>query len=323
MPKLTPFKIDDAWILSLRGEKNPLNPDRPYAYLVEKERTPSGQVEDVATIFLTNRECPFRCLMCDLWKNTTDDTVASGAIPVQIEWALSRLPPAKHIKLYNSGNFFDSKAIPLSDYAAVASLLAGFETVIVECHPKLINERCLEFRDMLKPDLQIALGLETVHPEILQKLNKGMDLIDFEKSIHFLTKHRIASRAFILLRPPFLTEAEGVLWAKRSLDFAFGVGVECCAVIPTRAGNGAMDQLKREGYFSSPRMGSLECVLDYGIGLKAGRVFADLWDLKLFSSCEKCFQKRKSRLQEMNWQQKILPSVHCDCNQDNAIFCAS
>jgi len=309
--------MDDRWILTLRGDKNPLNPNRPYAYLVEKERTASGVVEDVATIFLTNRECPLRCLMCDLWKNTTDDSVPKGAIPTQIEWALSQLPPAKHIKLYNSGNFFDSKAIPLSDYAAVASLLAGFETVIVECHPKLINNRCLEFRDMLQSGLEIALGLETVQPEVLQKLNKRMNLNDFAKSIQFLKKGGISTRAFILLRPPFLSEAEGEFWAIRSLDFAFEAGVECCTVIPTRTGNGALDHLQKERYFSSPRIESLESVLDYGIGLNAGRVFADLWDLEIFSSCEKCFQKRRNRLQKMNLEQKILPLIECNCHQNN------
>ena len=30
-------------------------------------------------------------------------------------------------------------------------------------------------------------------------------------------------RAFILVRPPFLTDAEGLEWAKRSLDFAFSL----------------------------------------------------------------------------------------------------
>ena len=33
-----------------------------------------------AVVFLTNRECPFRCVMCDLWMNTLDETVPRGAI---------------------------------------------------------------------------------------------------------------------------------------------------------------------------------------------------------------------------------------------------
>ena len=159
---------------------------------------------------------------------------------------------------------------------------------------------------MLKPELQIAVGLETVHPEVLRKLNKQMTLEDFRNSINYLTQNGIRSRAFILLRPPFLTESEGIYWAQRSIDFAFKIGVECCTVIPVRAGNGAMDQLLDNGDFNLPKIHSLEMVLEYGIGLNSGRVFADVWDLGLFSSCKKCIKQRISRLTTMNLNQKFV-----------------
>src|SRR5664280_1287995 len=60
----------DKWIVSMRGNKNSVDPQKAYGWLVEKERTISGLIEDTGIIFLTNRECPFHCLMCDLWKNT-------------------------------------------------------------------------------------------------------------------------------------------------------------------------------------------------------------------------------------------------------------
>jgi len=308
------FKINDQWIVANRGKKNSVDPQKPYEWLVEKERTISGKIEDIAIIFLTNRECPFRCLMCDLWKNTTDESIPVGGIPAQIEWALNHLPVVKHLKLYNNGNFFDQRAIPEEDYGRIASLVSNFETVVVESHPRLINKRCLRFRDMLKPELQIAMGLETVHPEILPKLNKRMNPGDFKNSVDFLSKHGILSRAFILLRPPFLSESEGIYWAERSLDFAFNAGVECCIVIPVRSGNGVMDLLRDRNYFSPPDIRSLEKVIEYGIQLGTGRVFADVWDIGLFSSCSKCIGQRTSRLIEMNLRQKIIPPVKCSCD---------
>ena len=308
------FNINDRWILSKRGKKNAVNPRKPYAWLVEKERTASGIIEDTAIIFLTNRECPFHCLMCDLWKNTTDVSVPAGAIPEQIEWALEQLPAARTLKLYNSGSFFDERAIPEEDYKSIASLVKNFETVIVESHPRLINEKCLIFRDMLKPDLQIALGLETVHTEVLRKLNKQMTLEDFRNSVSYLTQHGIMSRAFILLRPPFLSESEGIFWAEQSIDFAFSAGVECCTVIPVRAGNGAMDLLMGKNYFAQPDIRSLETVLEYGIRLNSGRVFADVWDLDMFSGCKKCIDKRTNRLITLNLSQKITSPVRCTCS---------
>ena len=307
--------INDKWIVANRDKKNIVDPQKPYAWLVEKEHTISGKIEDTAIIFLTNRECPFHCLMCDLWKNTTKKPVPIGAIPNQIEWALAQMPKAKHLKLYNSGNFFDERAIPEADYKRIADLVSNFETVIVESHPKLINKKCLRFKELLKPELQIAVGLETVHPEVLRKLNKQMTLEDFRNSINYLTQNGIRSRAFILLRPPFLTETEGILWAQRSIDFAFKIGVECCTIIPVRAGNGAMDQLLENGDFNLPKIHSLEMVLEYGIGLNSGRVFADIWDLGLFSSCKKCIKHRINRLTTMNLNQKFVNQVICSCNR--------
>jgi radical SAM enzyme (TIGR01210 family) len=306
--------IDDRWIVSVRGNKNTVDPQKPYGWLVEKERTVSGSIEDTAIIFLTNRECPFHCLMCELWKNTTSFSVPSGAISNQIKWALEHMPDTRHLKLYNSGSFFDERAIPQEDYKKIASLLTNFETVIVESHPKFIDEKCLIFRDMLKPDLHIALGLETVNKNILRKLNKQMSLNDFTTSVDYLTRNGILSRAFVLLKPPFLSESEGIFWAERSLDYAFSSGVECCTVIPVRPGNGAMDLLMVKGDFGLPDIHSLETVLEYGIGLKAGRVFADVWDLDLFSKCDKCINQITNRLVKMNLNQIIIPSIMCNCN---------
>jgi len=244
----------DAWILSLRAERNIVDALRPYAFLVEEECAASGEVVQVATVFLTNRECPWRCLMCDLWRNALTESVAAGAIPTQIDYALQRLGEARQIKLYNSGSFFDRKAIPPQDFAAIAERLAGFERVIVECHPALVGETCIHFRDLVAGRLEVAIGLETAHPEILERLNKRMSLKQFEKAAEFLRKNDIDLRVFILVKPPFMGEEEAVEWAARSLEFAFDCGAAAATLIPTRGGNGAMDELAEAGLFSRVRL---------------------------------------------------------------------
>lgn len=298
------------WIVERRGPKNAPDPTRPYAFLWEEEAGPSGEAIPTATIFLTNRECPYRCLMCDLWRNTLDARVPTGAIATQIYHALERLPPARQIKLYNAGSFFDSQAIPPEDYAEIARAVRGFERVVVECHPALVGDRCLRFRDLLAGRLEVAVGLETVHPDVLARLNKRFTVTDFQRAAAFLTAHDIALRVFLLLRPPFLTEAEGVVWAKRSLDVAFASGAAVCCVIPTRAGNGAMEALAASGDYAPPTLPSLEAVQEHGLERKQGRVFADLWDIEAFSTCV-CSPARAARLAETNRTQTTLPPVVC------------
>lgn len=307
----------DSLVLSLRGKKNSVNSSMPYAWLTEKERTQTGEIEDVSVIFLTNRECPFHCLVCDLWKYTTDETVPAGAISTQIEMALRLLPPARSLKLYNCGSFFDTRAIPVAEYSNIVRLIEKFDSVVVESHPVFINDSCVEFRDMMKKDMEVAIGLETIHSRSLERLNKHMTISDFRNTIRFLNINGISSRAFILLKLPFMTEEQGVLWAERSIEYAFDCGVDCCTVIPVRPGNGMVEELAREGHYSPPVIDSLEKVLEYGIKLRAGRVFADTWDLSFFSKCENCFPERVNRIKMMNLSQKIIPRSECSCHTWN------
>jgi hypothetical protein len=305
----------DKWILAHRGSRNAVDPRVPYAYLVEHERTASGEVVPTATVFLTNRECPWRCLMCDLWRNTIAETLPTGAIPQQIDYALERLPAARQIKLYNSGSFFDLRAIPLGDYEAIARHLDRFERVIVECHPALVGDACLRFRDLIHGKLEVAMGLETAHPEILERLNKRMTLEMFADSARFLRKNEIDLRAFILVKPPFMLEEEAVEGAMTSLAFAFECGATAATLIPTRGGNGAMEELAAADAFSPPALRTLEAAFEQGISLRKGRVFADLWDTKASPGCQACRERRIARLHAMNLEQRILDPVVCDqCN---------
>lgn len=336
----------DQWIVRQRPERNHLDPHVPYAFLVEDECSAENEIVPVATIFLTNRECPFRCVMCDLWKNTLPTTVPIGAIPAQIAHALAQLPPARQIKLYNAGSFFDPQAIPSEDYATIAAQTATFERVIVECHPSLINQRCLQFKSKLDalaaankdrhsdaerseaeepphfahvanttapsatpPKFEVAMGLETAHPEVLAQLNKRMTLDQFKKAADFLQQNNIALRVFILVQPPFMREEESLEWAACSLDFAFNCGATAATLIPTRAGNGAMEHLQTIGQFSPPKLATLEAAATYGLTLKRGRVFTDLWDAK--PTCPHCGPARIGRLRQMNLHQTIFAPIEC------------
>ena len=298
------------WIEAQRGPKNALDPSVPYAYLWEEEIGASGAPIPTATLFLTNRECLYRCLMCDLWKNTLDSRVPVGAIPAQIAWALERLPSARQIKLYNAGSFFDNQAIPPEDDEAITALVSGFERVIVECHPALVGERCLRFARRLGGKLEVAMGLETAHEPTLERLNKRFTVADFRHSASVLRDNGIDLRVFLLLRPPFMTEAEGLEWACRSLDVAFDCGASVCCLIPTRGGNGALETLAEAGHFALPTLASLETAQEYGLKRNKGRVFADLWDIETFARGE-CASNHVARITTMNRTQRIPEALPC------------
>lgn len=305
--------VTERDILALRGPRNTVDPSRPYLWFTEAERTAEGRIEEVAAIFLTNKECPFRCAFCDLWKNTTEKRVPLGAVAGQVEWALAQSPRARHVKLYNSGNFFDDQAVSRGDRTRIRNLLSERCTVIVECHPKLVDRRCTDFAEALAPALQVGMGLETIDPHVLPRLNKRMTLDDYARATEFLITHGIAVRAYIMLRTPYQSEEEGVKWAQRSIDFAFSIGVECCSVVPARAGNGMMERLQEQGDFHPPSLGSMETVAEYGVGLGRGRVFMDVWDIERYYTCCTCGPLRGQRMREINLTQNVPPRIPCAC----------
>ncbi len=252
--------------------KNKLDATKAYGVFSEPELTRNGTVEDHNIILTTNKECPFQCVMCDLWKNTLDERVTKGVIAKQVCDALENLPEAKHLKIYNAGSFFDRQSIPKQDTFDIADMISEYETLIVEAHPKLIGTPCFEFAEYLQPELEVAMGLETVDPSVLPKLNKNMTLDDFERATTQMLEHNIFVRAFILLRTPWHSEEEGIYWAKESIDFAHRIGVECCTVIPLRKNE------RFEWTFEPSSTNALDEVVAYGLAKNKGRVFGDTWD---------------------------------------------
>jgi hypothetical protein len=312
-----------------RTHRQQLDALRPRAFFTEAELAVDGELATVATLILTNRECPWRCTYCDLWKNTTLETVPAGAIPAQIDYALSRLklvdssPSAqpvassgerRQVKLYNAGSFFDPKAIPPSELPAIAERVRSFGRVIVESHPSLVGAPALHFRDLIRPAcLEIAMGLEVADDALLAKLNKRMTSGDFRRAAAFLVENGIAVRAFIMLKPPFvMDEARGADLARQSIDFAFDCGASVVVVIPARGGPAELARLAEQGLFSPPELSTFESVLDYGVGLGRGRVFGDLWDLDRVFKCSPCAAARRNRLEQINLSQSLPPKIVCE-----------
>jgi archaeosine synthase beta-subunit len=321
-PPLREGLLRDAWIKARRGPKATVDESAAYGVAWEEEVDAQGALAPTGVVLLTNRECPFTCVMCDLWVNTLDRSVAAGAIPAQIHRARASLPQVRQVKLYNAGSYFDPRAIPPADDDAIVAALAGVEHVIVESHPAFLEgihaDRCVRLRDALAgagATLEVAIGLETAHPEVLQRLNKRMTLESFDVAARFLGRHGVALRVFVLLQPPFLAPGESVAWACRSIDHARDAGAAVCTVIPTRGGNGTMETLR----FTPPRLPALEAAVEYGLARGGMRVFADDWDLPRFFDCG-CSAARADRLRVMNRTQRLAPPVACtDCGKMGSV----
>ena len=159
----------------------------------------------------------------------------------------------------------------------------------------------------------MALGLETCHPRALEKINKRITVEDFANAARFLRANQISVRTFLLVGTPFIPREQQARWVNQSIEVAFTAGSNVVSLIPTRAGNGALDELMSEGEFCEPSMSDLEAAQEFGLRLKTGRLFADTWDIDRFSDCASCGEARRDRLERINLSQMIEPRVECVC----------
>lgn len=309
-----PASLSSRRIRQLRPPKGIQDPSQPAGAFWENERGPDGGLLPVLTVLLTGAECRFTCVYCDLWRATLAGPTPAGAVPRQIRETLRRigtLPAVAAIKLYNHSNYFDTRAVPPGDDPAVLSLVAPFTRVTVECHPTLIGRRCLAFAERMDGALEVAMGLETADPAVLERLNKRMTLEDFDRAATTLRANGIGIRAFVLVSPPFVAPDDVVTAAVQSAEYAFSRGVQHVSLIPARGGNGAMEDLERAGVFTPPRLSQLEGALERCLALGGGVVTADLWDARALATCGSCGRARLDRLARMNRTGRMEPRVPC------------
>jgi radical SAM enzyme (TIGR01210 family) len=258
-------------------------------------------MERALTVFLAGAECPFTCSFCDLWRFTTEHPTPRGALVGQLEAVLAEVDQsANRLKLYNASNFFDPRAVPPEDLPLIARIGRSFDAVTVESHASTIGARIVQFADAVEGRLEIAVGLETIHPVAMANLNKRLDPARFEKAAEFLARHDIDLRVFVLLGTPFISAAETVEWTVRTVEYAVDRGAAVVSIIPVRGGNGELERLQALGRFVPPTLHQLEEALERSRNVANTVVTADLWDAHLLSACECCGASRIERMRRLN-----------------------
>jgi radical SAM enzyme (TIGR01210 family) len=303
----------DRRIRSLRPPKARIDPYKAHGSLLEEERRPRGRIERALTVFLSGAECPFTCSFCDLWRFTIDGPTAPGALTTQLEKVLDSVdrPVPDRLKLYNASNFFDERAVPSQDLTGIARLAAPFTAVTVESHASTIGAKTLAFARRIPGRLEVAVGLETIHPVAAAHLNKRLDLPRFDRAAGFLSEHGIDLRVFVLLGTPYVPVEESIAWTVRAVEYAVDRGASIVSIIPVRGGNGEMERLQALGEFTAPTLLQLEDTIDLCSHIKTAVVTADTWDLDRLPACEHCRTDRIERLRRLNQSGRAQPRLAC------------
>ncbi len=199
-------------VRKLRGPRAMVDPEVPVSMWDEWEVSAPGGGVATRVVILAGAECRFTCVMCDLWRHTLPAPTASGRLTQQVRLAIAHpwsigsptgdifdgsVAERRWIKLYNGSNFFDPRCVPPGDLPAIAQLIGDYERVIVENHPRLCDDGIPRFREQLTGRLEIAMGLETVHADVLPRLGKQMSLDDFMAACDRLRSWDTDIRAYV------------------------------------------------------------------------------------------------------------------------------
>ena len=193
----------------------------------------------------------------------------------------------------------------------MAAMAAPFSGVTVESHVSTIGPRTLEFARQLHGRLEVAAGLETIHPVAGAQMNKRLDLGRFDIGTRYLVDNEIDLRVFVLLGVPHVPAQESVAWTVRTVDYAVERGASVVSIIPVRGGNGEMERLVALGHVTPPTLLQLEDALDASLQFTNTVVTADLWDAERLPSCGDCRSARIERLRRLNVTGRMEPRIAC------------
>ncbi|MFW9967870.1 MAG: archaeosine biosynthesis radical SAM protein RaSEA [Candidatus Thorarchaeota archaeon] len=181
------------------------------------------------------------CTMCSYILDGASQKVSTEDLTQQFQNALtsleSLLAPIS-VKVYTSGSFLDS--VEVSPEARVEILKAISEDdrvrqVVLESRPEYVtNEAVSLVREILGDrEIEIGMGLESAD-DLVRSLciNKGFSLSEFETALKTAASHGIGTRAYVLVKPPFLTERDALLDAVQTIVAAAELGVTTISVNP-------------------------------------------------------------------------------------------
>jgi len=305
--------------INTRIIKKELN--QPVSVWTEKERYwNTDRVADCLTVILRTKGCYWdKCLMCG-YSNDADKNVTEANLKNQFLNALTKLNEQKILKIFTSGSFFDNREIPhtFREFIYDTVLERGIKKLIIESRPEFIDEKRIEIPPKLK--VEVGIGLETSSDFIRENcINKGFTFENFRESARILKLKKIGVKAYLLLKPPFLSEREAIEdVVKSAADIKDYVDVISLNLmnIPSKT---YVEDLWRRGLYRPPWLWSavdvLKSISKMGIEIVSDPVGGGKPRGPHNYNCGKCDKEIIGAIREFSLTQRTekLEVLHCDC----------
>ncbi|MGY5874630.1 MAG: archaeosine biosynthesis radical SAM protein RaSEA [Candidatus Thorarchaeota archaeon] len=202
------------------------------------------------------------CTMCSYLLDGSSDSVSSEELLNQFSNALKEVKDIEHslsIKIYTSGSFLDTEEVPHETRVDIVATIAKntrVREVVIESRPEFITDESLsELRTLLGDrHIEMGIGLESSSDWIRNIcINKGFSTEDFKNAVNIAQKYNIGTRAYVLLKPPFLTERDALLDSLQTIKDSIEMGVTTVSMNPVNVQKSTLvEQLWSRGLYRPP-----------------------------------------------------------------------
>jgi radical SAM enzyme (TIGR01210 family) len=118
------------------------------------------------------------------------------------------------------------------------------------------------------------MGLESISDSVRALcINKNFDLDSFKEAVHLGKQFEMGTRAYVLLKPPFLTERDALLDVQRTIKDAIAVGVTTISLNPVNVQkNTLVESLWKKQQYRPPWLWSVVEALRSAADIAKGQV---------------------------------------------------
>ena len=208
----------------------------------------AGNTVDAGVIILKTRGCWWGrmsgCTMCGYIYDSSKEKRQEDIINA-FDTSLEGLEGIEYLKIFNSGSFFDPGEMSTDTAKAIFQKAYGIKSirrVQVESRPEFLKQDILE--DVVRSidkELEIGIGIETTSDYIREHcINKGFNLRDVKDAIKVLKNLNIKVKAYLLIKPLFLTEKEAIEDAIKSGIEVYGLGADRISFNPVNVQRGTL-----------------------------------------------------------------------------------
>ncbi|MFB6105310.1 MAG: archaeosine biosynthesis radical SAM protein RaSEA [Halobacteriaceae archaeon] len=305
------------------------DPREPTRVWLDEDNTPDGVVQSL-TIILNTGGCRWAraggCTMCGYVAESVDGgAVDHDALRAQIDAALTHEQetadtPSPLVKIYTSGSFLDEREVGAETRAMIAETFGDRDRIVLESLPDFVDREKL--RDFRKQGLatDVAIGLETASDRVRHDcVNKYFDFADFVAATEEAEAAGAGVKAYLLLKPPFLAEADAIADAvdsiRRCAPYCHTVSMNPCNVQSYTM----VEDLHRAGGYRPPWLWSVAAILARTADVNAIVVSDPVGhgSDRGPHNCGECDDRVQTAIKDFNLRQDptVFEEVSCPCER--------